>query len=104
MSFLKRFAEATDEKVVAALALELEDRFGPPPPAAKRFVALARLRVKCAAARVSNVDVKESRAVFYRVGSRDIAFVRDLRGKTPDRKIKELAGFLSSAEVAKGAT
>jgi hypothetical protein len=53
---------------------------------------------------VSNVDVKESRAVFYRVGSRDIAFVRDLRGKTPDRKIKELAGFLSSAEVAKGAT
>ena len=93
MSFMKRFAEATDEKVVIALASELRDRFGPLPPAAKRLVALAKLRVACAAAKISNIDAKDRRAVFYKVGSRDVAFVRDLRGKTPDRKIAELVAF-----------
>ena len=95
MSFMKRFAEATDEKVVVALASELRDRFGPLPPAAKRLVALAKLRVACAAAKISNIDAKDRRAVFYKVGSRDVAFVRDLRGKTPDRKIAELAAFVA---------
>ena len=69
------------------------ERHGPLPPAAKRLVTLATLRVKCAAAKICNVDVKDSRAVFYKVGSHDIAFVRDLKGKTPDRKLKELIGF-----------
>ena len=85
-----------DEKVVNALAEELEDRFGPMPPAAKRLVTLARLRVRCAAARISNIDVRNGRAVFYRVGERDIAFVRDLKGKTADRKLRELIGFTSA--------
>ena len=96
MSFMKRFAEAADEKVVAALAAELRDRFGPLPPAAKRLVALAKLRVACAAAKISNIDAKDRRAVFYKVGARDVAFVRDLKGKTPDRKIGELVTFASS--------
>ena len=95
MSFMKRFAEATDEKVVVALASELRDRFGPLPPAAKRLVALAKLRVACAAAKISNIDAKDRRAVFYKVGSRDVAFVRDLKGKTPDRKIAELLAFVA---------
>ncbi|MCR5839516.1 MAG: transcription-repair coupling factor [Kiritimatiellae bacterium] len=95
MSFMKRFAEAADEKVVVALASELRDRFGPLPPAAKRLVALAKLRVACAAAKISNIDAKDRRAVFYKVGSRDVAFVRDLKGKTPDRKIAELISFAS---------
>ena len=95
MSFLKRLAEATDERVVAALAEELEDRFGPLPSAAKRLVSLARLRVRCAAARICNINVRGDRAVFYRVGERDIAFVRDLKGKTADRRIRELMSAVS---------
>ena len=55
----------------------------------------AVFRVACAAAKISNIDVKNRRAVFYKVGSRDVAFVRDLKGKTPDRKIAELAAFVS---------
>ncbi len=98
MSFLKRFAEASDEKVVFALSDELEDRFGPLPPQAKRLVTLARLRVKCAQARISNIDVRERKAVFYKVGSRDIAFVRELKGKTPDRKLKELIGIVAAKQ------
>ena len=95
MSFMKRFAEATDGTVISALAAELRDRFGPLPPATKRLVALARLRVACAAAKINNIDVKDRRAVFYKVGSRNVAFVRDLNGKTPDRKIAEIAAFVS---------
>jgi len=79
-----------DVKVVKALAAELKDRFGPPPPAVKRLVKMAELRVKCAAAGFGIVDVKGPRAIFYRAGSRDIAKVADLRGKSPDRKLSEL--------------
>jgi len=90
MSFLKRFAEAMDARVVNALAAELKDRFGPLPPAAKRMVRLAELRVRCAAAEIGIIDVKGNRAVMYKAGSREIAKVVELRGKTADRKISEL--------------
>ena len=91
MSFLKRLAEATDVKVVKALGAELADRFGPPPTAVKRLLKIAELRVRCATARIDHIDVGGTRAVFYRVGSREVAFVRDLRSKSPDRKLAELA-------------
>ncbi len=95
MSYLKRFAEAADRRVVKALADELRDRFGPLPPAVRRFVRLADLRVACAAAGVGIVDAKGSRAIFYRNGTREIAKVADLRGKTPDKKISELLAALN---------
>ncbi len=90
MNFLRRFAEAADIKAVNALAAELEDRFGPLPPAAKRFVRLAELRIRCAAANIGIIDAKTTRAVLYRNGSRDVACVVDLNGKSADRKITEL--------------
>ncbi len=90
MGFMKRFAEAQDARAVAALAAELADRFGPLPPAAARLVRLADLRVRCAEARIDHVDVKGSRAVFYKCGSREVAFVADLRAKSADKKIAEL--------------
>ena len=90
MSFMKRFAEASDIRVVKALAAELKDRFGPLPAAAKRLVRLAELRVECAQALVSNIDVRGTRAILYRYGSRDVAKVADLAGRTADRKIAEL--------------
>ncbi len=90
IGFMKRLAEAQDTRTVKALAAELADRFGPLPPAARRLIRLADLRVHCAAARINHIDVRNTRAVFYRVGSREIAFVADLHGKTPDKKIAEL--------------
>lgn len=99
MSYLKRFAEATNRRVVAALANELRDRFGPLPPAARRFVRLANLRIACAAAGVGIVDATGSRAILYKNSTREIAKVVDLRGKTPDCKISELASSLSPAKT-----
>ena len=99
MSFMKRLAEATDVKAVKALAAELADRFGPLPPAARRLVLLGELRVACARARLGHLDVTGPRAVFYRAGSRDVAFVRDLKGQTPDRKLRELIKLASPSDL-----
>ncbi len=90
LSLMKRFAEATDLKVVAALAEEMRDRFGPLPSAAEEFVKVSELRVDCARHRVTNIDVKDDRAVFYRLGSREIALVITLKGLTPFRRLAEL--------------
>jgi transcription-repair coupling factor (superfamily II helicase) len=94
MGFMKRFAEAQDAKAVAAIAAELKDRFGPLPAAAKRLVRLAELRVRCAAAGIGIIDAKDRRAVLYRNGSREVAKVVDLKGRTADRNITELLSSL----------
>ena len=67
-----------------------KDRFGALPPAAGRLVKLAELRVECASAGISHIDVKDERAIFYRNGSRDMVSVSTLKAKNADRKISEL--------------
>lgn len=46
LSLYKRLAEATDEDEVRVLADEMEDRFGRPPPEARRYVHLMRLKTE----------------------------------------------------------
>jgi len=96
LSLMKRFAEAQDVRVVRALAEEMRDRFGPLPPEAKEFVKISELRVACAAAGVCRVDVKETRAILYKDGPRDVFKVIDLRGKTAEAKLLELIRTLRS--------
>jgi transcription-repair coupling factor (superfamily II helicase) len=91
LSLMKRFAEAQDVRVTKALAAEMKDRFGPLPPEAEEFVKISALRVECARAGYDHIDVKGARAVFYRAGSREVAKVVDLRGKTSARKLAELS-------------
>jgi transcription-repair coupling factor (superfamily II helicase) len=102
MAFLKRFAECASPGDVKAVASELEDRFGPMPPAAKRLARLAALRSQCAAAGIDRVDVRGERAVFYREGEDAPAFVADLRAKDADGKIAELAAGLEPVCRKKG--
>ena len=90
LSLMKRFAEAQDVQIVKALAAEMKDRFGPLPDEAKEYVRIAELRVLCATASIDHIDAKETRAVFYKAGSRDVFKVIDLKGKTSDRKLSEL--------------
>ncbi|MBR2839349.1 MAG: transcription-repair coupling factor, partial [Kiritimatiellae bacterium] len=91
MSLMKRFAEAQDMRVVRALADEMRDRFGPPPEAAREFVQIAGLRVACATAGIDHVDTKDARAVLYKAGSREVFKVVDLKSRTTQGKIRELA-------------
>jgi transcription-repair coupling factor (superfamily II helicase) len=44
LSLYKRLASAVDEHAVAELGVEMEDRFGPPPPEAKCLVRLMTLK------------------------------------------------------------
>ncbi|MBR3821581.1 MAG: hypothetical protein IKJ37_08155, partial [Kiritimatiellae bacterium] len=76
------------------LRRELADRYGKLPPAAVRLVRLAEFRVRCAEKRISRLDVKGERAVFYMQGSRDPAFVERVEGKTADAKIKSIFKML----------
>ena len=96
MDFHRRLADATTVKDVNRLRRELADRYGRLPPPAVRLVKLAEFRVKCAARRVTRLDVKDSRAVFYMQGSHDPAFVARVSGSTADRKIASLFKSLES--------
>ena len=97
LSLMRRFAEAQERKTVKQLAVEMEDRFGPLPPEAKEYVRVALLRTECAAAKIVNVDVKGEQAVFYKAGSRDIAFVEHLRGQSAESKLTELIRIVKRA-------
>ena len=55
---------------------------------------LAEFRVLCAQARVTRLDVRNGRAVFYRAGSRDPAFVGSVTGSTPEKKMSSLVKLL----------
>ncbi|MBI5532060.1 MAG: transcription-repair coupling factor [Deltaproteobacteria bacterium] len=52
LSFYKRLASATDELETEDLALEMQDRFGPAPEAARRLVHLMRLKTELRKLRV----------------------------------------------------
>ena len=94
MDFHKRLAETSTLPDVKRLKGELADRYGRLPKAAARLVKLAEFRVLCAQARVSRLDVRGGRAVFYRVGSRDPAFVGRVMGNTPEKKMSSLVKLL----------
>jgi transcription-repair coupling factor (superfamily II helicase) len=94
MDFHKRLAETSTLPDVKRLKGELADRYGRLPKAAARLVKLAEFRVLCAQARVSRLDVRNGRAVFYRVGSRDPAFVGRVMGNTPEKKMSSLVKIL----------
>ena len=94
MDFHHRLAQTATAKEVLRLRRELADRYGKLPPAAVRLVRLAEFRVRCAEKRISRLDVKGERAVFYMQGSRDPAFVERIEGKTADAKIKSIFKML----------
>ena len=77
-------------RVVRALEAEMRDRFGPPPDEARDFVSFSALRVACTAAKIGCIDEANGRAVLYRAGTRDIAAVVDLKGKSVAARLSEL--------------
>ena len=98
MAFHRRLAETTTLGAVRKLRAELADRYGKLPRAALRLIKLAEFRVLCAQQRVSRLDVRNGRAVFYRQGSHDVAFVGRVSGTTPERKISTLFHILAEHE------
>jgi len=71
LSLYKRFAQARDEEGVDDLAAEMEDRFGPPPEHAARFVRLMRLKCELRGWRALGCEATRDRVTLH------------LRGDTP---------------------
>ena len=91
MDFHRRLAAAATPKDVKHLRVELADRYGKLPKAAARLVKLAEFRVLCAKSGIRRIDVRKGRAVFYRINERDPAFVENLSGATPEKRLAALA-------------
>ncbi|MBO6167650.1 MAG: transcription-repair coupling factor [Kiritimatiellae bacterium] len=102
MTMLRRFAETSELKAVKALANEMEDRFGKMPPCARRFVRIAMLRAKCAASGIDRIDVKGDRAVYYRIGARDVAHVETLPHGDFTKRINAIETGLFRVEERQG--
>ena len=65
LSFYKRLGSATDEQEVADLAVEMEDRFGPPPVVAMQLVRAMRLRPALRELRVLGCEASLRRVTFH---------------------------------------
>jgi transcription-repair coupling factor (superfamily II helicase) len=65
LSLYKRFAGASSEDWVDDLAAEMEDRFGPPPESAARFVRLMRLKCELRALRVLGLEATRERVTLH---------------------------------------
>jgi transcription-repair coupling factor (superfamily II helicase) len=65
LSFYKRLASAADEGEVADLASELEDRFGAPPPEARRFIELMRLKTELRRLRVLGCEASATTVTLH---------------------------------------
>jgi transcription-repair coupling factor (superfamily II helicase) len=65
LSLYKRFAGATAEDWVDELAAEMEDRFGPPPEPAARFVRLMRMKCDLRSLRVLGLEATRERVTLH---------------------------------------
>lgn len=84
-------------RALASIAREMKDRFGPAPESARLLLDLASLKIACAEAGFSRVDAKNGKAVFRDASTLAIRSVKELKGKTPRRKIAELLEFAKRA-------
>jgi len=65
LSLYKRLSSATDEAEVNELAREMEDRFGPPPIAARRLVELMRVKTELRRLRAVGCEASAKSATLH---------------------------------------
>jgi transcription-repair coupling factor (superfamily II helicase) len=92
VAIYRRMAEATSQEGLDDLALELADRFGPPPPPVQRLLAIAGLRVTAASAGIELIEVRSRKIMIRRGGEFHMENGRFplLRAASPDNAITEL--------------
>jgi transcription-repair coupling factor (superfamily II helicase) len=64
----KKLALAQSQEVLRELGKEWRDRFGPHPVAVRNLLLLNEVRLAAAGAKVTSVEVKESKVMFIRGG------------------------------------
>ncbi len=92
----RRIAAALSEAEIDDLAAELRDRFGPPPPPARRLLELTRLRILASRAEFERVETDGDRVLLYRDGEPWMPGGRAprMRAEAVDHRIAELVALL----------
>jgi transcription-repair coupling factor (superfamily II helicase) len=93
----RRIAEATTDTEIEAVATDLCDRFGPPPPAVTRLLTLARLRLQAAKKGLHRLETRDGKVMIG--GPQDLhmpngRFPR-LQATEPDQRIGELSDIIA---------
>ncbi len=65
LSLYKRFASASNDDLVADLADEMEDRFGPPPSPARMFVRVMAIKANLRPLRAMGIEGRRDRVVLH---------------------------------------
>jgi transcription-repair coupling factor (superfamily II helicase) len=88
----RRIAEVAREKELQALLGEWTDRYGKPPLPVRRLIAVARVRLAAAAARIVSIEVEDGKVMLQRGGSLISIGNRlpRLAAASPDDRIEEL--------------
>lgn len=76
LEMYKRLAEVKSERDIAEVSAEMVDRFGPIPPAAQALLEVAKFRLLCRAAELSEVVIQGN---FVRFSPADLPQSRQLR-------------------------
>jgi transcription-repair coupling factor (superfamily II helicase) len=108
LSFYKRFASAESESEVTELATEMEDRFGPPPPAALTYTRAMGLRTVLRSYRVVGCEANRERVTLHlredtaldpaKVMAK-VAMPRSPWRLTPDMKLTKRFGVEESGDA-----
>jgi transcription-repair coupling factor (superfamily II helicase) len=102
IDFHRRLALAATPGEVEEVGAALADRFGPPPPAARRLLGVARIRALAEQRGFSSVESVGNRLQCLRAGSRRDDYYKlgarfpRLTGKTADLRLREVERFLLS--------
>ncbi len=101
LSLYKRLSSASDEPEVNELAREMEDRFGPPPVAARRLIELMRLKTELRRLRAVGCEASAKSATLHllqdtpldpRKVSALVAAKKSLYRLSPDGRLTRRAG------------
>ena len=98
----RKLAQATEKSALDELAVELRDRFGPPPPAVELLLRVGELKLLAAARQITGVEVRGDKLMLTR--QNDLVtlggkFPR-LSKKTAAARLQEIKRLLLSLEPA----
>jgi len=98
LEFYRRLARATTEPTVVAVAADLTDRYGPPPPAVERLLEVARLRLSAERAGLASVAREAGQLVLRFAGQWSrVATAHALAPRGPADPIRTASGGVTFA-------